>query len=145
MIIDQLNIFFDNTTGAASANGATIPLMPYMGRNEPVNVTFLARGPNVKPATLVVTLQESDDNSLFSDVVSFTVSKKDALPAVLVFALPYPLTKRYVRLKYTLALTSSGGGETATVAGFTIWAGVTRDHFAPYAQGQYIDRGKVVA
>ena len=143
MIIDQLNIFFDNTTGAAGANGASIPLMPYMGRDEPVNVTFLARGPNVKPATLVVTLQESDDNSTFSDVVSFTVSKKDALPAVLVFALPYSLTKRYVRLKYTLALASSG--ETATAAGFTIWSGVTRDYFAPYAKGQYIDRGQVVA
>jgi hypothetical protein len=143
MIIDQLNVFFNSVASAASANSASIPLMSYMGRNEPVNVTFLAQGPNVKPATFAVKVQESDDNSAFSDVASFNLVKDDALPSVLVFALPYPLKKRYVRLAYTLTL--AGSGETATATSFTVWAGVTRDHFAPYGKGQYINAGKEVA
>ncbi|MDR1947615.1 MAG: hypothetical protein LBQ51_10700 [Desulfovibrio sp.] len=143
MITDQFNIFFDNVATAATANSVSIPLMPWMGRNEPVNVTAIVSGStNTKPVTLAVKLQESADNAAFTDVATFAMTKADTLGAVLVFALPYNLRERYVRLSYTLTL---GSGETAAATNFKIWAGVTRDDFEPYERGQYIDAGKVVA
>ncbi len=136
MITDKFCIFFDNTAAAASGTGAKVNVMPYVGRGEPVNVAVLVKGANAAAVDLALTLKESDDGSTFTDVATFTLKKPDKLPALTTFALPLPTVgKKFVRLDYAL---------TGTPAGLTVFAGVTRDHFAPYSKGQYID-GKVVA
>ena len=134
MIIDQFGMFFDNVAAAASANSPGVNVSPYAGRDEAVNITTILTGSGT--ATLAVTLQESDDNTTFSDVATFTLEKPDAAGAVLVFALPNPVKKKFVRLAYAL---------TGTATGLRVFAAVTRDHFAPYARGQFIDAGQTVA
>jgi hypothetical protein len=136
MILDQFCIFFDSVAAAATALSTPVNVSPYAGRDQPVNVTVTLSGSNGGTAKLAVTLQESDDKAAWADVATFNLDKPDDLAAVLVFALPYATSKKFVRLSYAL---------TGTPDGLTIFAGVTRDHFAPYAAGQYIDRGKVVA
>ena len=134
MIIDQFCVFFDNVAAAASANSPGINVAPYAGRGEPVNITAILSG--VGTGSMDIKLQESDDNSTFTDVSSFVLTKPDAAGASRTFALPGPVKKKFVRLSYTL---------TGTPAGLKVFAAVTRDHFAPYDKGQYIDHGKVVA
>ena len=134
MIIDQLCVFFDNAAAAASASSPGINVSPYAGRNEPVNITVILSG--VGTGSLAVKLQESADNAAFTDVSTFNLEKTDAAGASLTFALPYPVKKKFVRLSYAL---------TGTPAGLKVFGAVTRDHFAPYSAGQYIDHGKVVA
>lgn len=133
MIIDQFNIFFDNAAAAASATGNVVELMPLMGRNEPVNVTFIAKGDEVN--TFSLKLEESKDGATFGTVATFGFTK-GAAPAAFTLALPKSLEGEYVRLSYTA---------TGTVSGTKIFAGITRDHFAPYTTGQFIDAGRVVA
>ena len=136
MIIDQFCVFFDNVDAAATADSPGVNVSPYAGRDEPVNITVILSGSNGGTASLAVKLQESDDNAAFTDVSTYTLAKPDAAGASLAFALPYPVKKKFVRLSYAL---------TGTPAGLKVFAAVTRDHFAPYAEGQYIDHGKVVA
>jgi hypothetical protein len=85
---------------------------------------------------MAVTLEESDDKTNFTDVAVFTLRKTDAAGATLGFALPQAVKKKFVRISYAL---------TGAPAGLRVFSAVTRDHFAPYAEGQYIDAGKVVA
>ena len=136
MIIDQLCMFFDNVAVAATADSPGINVSPYAGRNEPVNVTVILSGSNGGTASMAIKLQESGDNAAFTDVSTYTLAKPDAAGASLTFALPYPVKKKFVRLSYAL---------TGAPAGLKVFAAVTRDHFAPYSDGQYIDHGKVVA
>jgi hypothetical protein len=133
MLIDQLCIFFDNADAAASANSAPVSVSPFSGRDEPVNVTVILSGAGT--ATLAVTFQESDDQTTWANVGSFNLNKTNALAHVLTFNIPYPTRKKFVRLAYAL---------TGTPTGLKVFAAVTRDHFAPYAPGQYIDAGNVV-
>ncbi len=136
MITDNFATFFDNAPAAATGTGAKVHVMPYVGRGEPVTVTALVKGPNAAAVNLTLTLKESDDGTTFTDVATFKLAKPDKLSAVAAFALPLDTAgKKYVRLDYAL---------TGTATGLTVWAGVTRDHFAPYAKGQYLD-GKEVA
>ena len=132
MLIDQFCVFFDNVPAAATANSAAVNVSPYAGRDERVNVTVIVTGAGA--ASLEVTLQESDATT-FTDVTTYNLAKTAGVGAVLVFALPYPVAKKFVRLSYDL---------TGTPTGLKIFAAVTRDHFAPYSAGQYIDHGKVV-
>lgn len=135
MITDNFCIFFDNAVAAASGTGAPVHVMPYVGRGEPVNITAVVTGANAAAVTLTLTLKESDDGTTFTDVATFKMAKPDKLPTAAAFALPYnTVGQKYVRLDYTL---------TGAPAGLTIWAGVTRDHFAPYVKGQYVDGRKV--
>ena len=134
MIIDQLCVFFDNAAAEAAAVSPAINISPYAGRGEAVNITVLLTGPSA--AGLEITLQESGDNSAFADVFIFTLEKPDPAGAVLALALPHPVRKKFVRLSHVL---------TGAPTGLKLFAAVTRDHFAPYAEGQYIDHGKVVA
>jgi len=136
MILDQFCVFFDNVDAEASANSAPISVSPLSGRDNPVNVTTILSGSNGGAASLAVTLQESEDKITYKDVGTFYMDKPDAAAAVLVFALPYATKKRFLRLGYALS---------GTPAGLKVFSAVTRDHFAPYAAGQYIDAGKVVA
>ena len=134
MLIDQFCVFFDNLAAAASAVSPGVNVSPYAGRDEAVNITVILTG--APTGSLAVTLQESDDNAAFTSVSTFTLAKTGAAGAVLTFALPYPVKKKFVRLSYAL---------TGAPAGLKVFAAVTRDHFAPYDEGQHIDRGKVVA
>ena len=136
MIIDQLSIFFDNAVVAASAVSPGINVSPFAGRDEPVNVTTMLTGSNGGTAGLEITVQESDDKTTWSDVGTFHLEKPDTAAVILNFALPRPVKKKFVRLSYEL---------DGTATGLKIFAGVTRDHFAPYAKGQFIDKGKAVA
>ena len=134
MIADQLSVFFDKTPAAASAVSPALNVSPYAGRGGAVNITVILSGAGA--AALALTLEESADNLAFTHVSSYTLEKPGAPGAALSFALPGPLQEKFVRLGYTL---------TGAPAGLKIFAAVTRGHFAPYAEGQYIDRGKVVA
>ena len=135
MIIDNFGVFFDDAAAAANANGKSVPTMNYLGRGEAVNVTVLLRGNNAASVSMAVKLQESQDDSTFTDVASFTLVKPDAQASVLGFRLPQNFKGKFMRVAYTL---------TGAPAGLTVFAAVTRDHFAPYAEGQFIDRGVVV-
>ena len=126
MLIDQLGIFFDNAAAEASAVSPGVNVSPYAGRNEAVNITVILTGGGA--AGLEIMVQESDDNATFAHVSTFTLEKPDAAGAALAFALPGPVRKKFVRLSYTL---------TGAPAGLKLFAGLTRDHFAPYSQGQY--------
>jgi len=134
MILDQFLIFFDHTAAEDSGVSAGVNLSAYAGRNEALSLTVLLNG--AKAVNLSATLQESDDQSAWETLASFPLAKPDKLSAILSFALPRAAKKKFVRLAYAL---------TGPAAGLKLWAGITRDHFAPYAPAQYIDAGKVVA
>ena len=135
MILDQFCMFFDNEAALASANSKSVNVSPFAGRDEPINTTVILTGAGA--ATMNITLQESDDKANgFVNVASFGLDKTGPAGAVLSIAMPRAVKKKFVRLSYTL---------TGTPAGLKVFAAVTRDHFAPYAPGQHIDKGKVVA
>jgi hypothetical protein len=134
MIIDQFNVFFDNTPVEASADSPGVNMPPHAGRNGPV--TVLLNGANAAPVNMNIALQESDDNINFTSVSAFTLAKPDEPGAMLAFTLPGPARKKFVRLSYTL---------TGAPAGLIVFAAITRDHFAPCSEGQFIDRGRAIA
>lgn len=136
MITDKLCVFFDHQAAAAAAESAVVSVSPRAGRDEPVNVTVVVSGANEAAVSLAVKLQESADGTVWTDLTAINLMKPNALGAVGVFALPYAAKQRRVRLSYTL---------TGAAAGLTVWAGITRDHFAPYEKGLYLDHGKAAA
>lgn len=137
MLIDQFNVFTDNIAVRTTATSSTIPVMPFLGKGEPVNVTIVVTEAYAATATLTVGVQEGD-----SDLGPFTVLGTHAFPgitkagATLSFSLPKHLKKKFVNLAYTVT------GATATGK---LFAAVTRDGLQPYEAGQYIKDGKVVA
>lgn len=136
MITDQFCIFFDDKAAAASDTSSVVHVGLYAGRGCPIYVSALVKGANAAAVSVVVTIQESADGSTWNNLGTVNIHKPDELPALEAFELPLNLKDRQVRLSYAL---------TGTATGLTIWAGVTREHFAPYAEGQFIDHGKVVA
>jgi hypothetical protein len=137
MIIDQLNVFFDDVAVAASKNSTALPTSIYSGRfPQKCNISVLVKGANAANVTFAVKVQESEDNAAFTDVATFSLVKKPALAGFLTFKLPEQTKQKFVRLSYTA---------TGTVTGLTIFAAVTRDDFQPYSPGQYVDHGKVYA
>lgn len=136
MIIDQFGVFFDDTAATASMTSSVVNFQPYAGREDPIYISLLAKGANAAALTFTVKVQQSADNATFKDVETFTFAKADALPVLKAIRLPLDVKEKYVRL----AATVSG-----TVTGVKVFASVTRDHFAPYDKGLYIDGGKVVA
>lgn len=135
MIIDQFGVFFDDEAAAATMTSKTVHFNPYAGREVPIYITILAKGANTAAVTYTVTVQESSDNATFTDVGTADFEKSDAAPVMKVVRLPLGVKEQYVRLSVAVAGEQTG----------TLFAGVTRDHFAPYDKGLYIDAGKVVA
>lgn len=135
MIIDQFGVFFDDKAAAASLTSNVVNVSPYAGRGDAAYISFLAKGANAAAVTYTVNVQESKNNATFATVGSFTLSKPNAAPVLKAIRLPVEVKEQYVRLTVTASGTPAG----------TVFAAVTRDHFAPYAEGQYIDGGKVVA
>jgi hypothetical protein len=136
MITDQFGVFFDDEAAAATMTSQAVRFMPYAGREDPIYVSLLARGANAAAVTFAVTVQESADNSTFTDVGAYSLSKPDAAAALAVIRLPLAVKEKHVRLSVAV---------TGTVTGVTLFAGVTREHFAPYDDGLYIDKGRVIA
>lgn len=135
MIIDQFGVFFDDAAASGSMTSEGLTFMPYAGRGEPIIVSFLAKGANASAVTYTVNVQQSEDNATFATAGSFTISKPNAAPVLKAIRLPEGVWRRYVRLSISA---------TGPVSG-TVFAAITRDHFAPYDEGQYIDAGRVVA
>ena len=139
MIIDNLCVFSSPdtaiTTGAVSA---VVPLEPYTGKGPNlVNIAVIVTTAfTPAAATVTVVLQQSDDNSAFTDVASFAMPDPTKAGAMLTFAVPYAFKGQYARLKYAVTGTSATG---------KLFSAVTRDHFGPYEAGQYIDAGRAVA
>jgi len=136
MIIDQFCVFFDDAAAAASMTGNIVNLMPYAGRGE-IFITLLAKGPAA--ANFSVTVQESADGASFTDTASYSLQKPDSLPVVRTLRLP--VETRLGKLRLTAAATN----EDDNLDGLTLFAAVTRDHFAPYDVGLYIAGGRVQA
>ena len=125
MILDQFCMFFDNVAAAISAESPAISVAPFAGRNEPTNITIILAGTG--QAAMYISVQESDDKTTgFTDVGSFVLEKLSAAGGLLSIALPRAVKKKFVRLSYTL---------TGAPAGLKVFAGITRDHVAPYAPG----------
>ena len=132
MILDQLSIFFDHEEAEASAVSPKISLPPQAGPGGAALAVVVLTGRGGEAAALAVKLQESDDGQVFAETGSFTLEKPDEAGALLTFALPLAVKKKFVRLSYAL----SGAPE-----GLKVFAGLTREHFAPYGPGQYIGHG----
>ena len=140
MITDKLSTYFDNAASAAAMTSSVINLMPYRGRNEPVNVFFLVTGATATSAqTITLNFQESDTaGGAFATIETVALPKAVGSTPVLA-ALRIPRRQRKAFSRMTIAI---AGGAAQT--GLKVWCGVTRDDFAPYSPGQYIDKGEVV-
>ena len=137
MIIDQLNVFTDNIDVKSSANSPVVPVMPFLGKGEPVNVTVVVTEPYSAAATLTVGVTEADTTmGPFTTLATYAFPGINKAGATLTFPLPKNLKKKYVSLTYTITGTTSTG---------KLFAAVTRDALQPYEAGQYIKNGKVVA
>jgi acyl dehydratase len=133
MIIDQFAIFFDDEAAAASMTSNVVDFMPYAGRGE-IFITLLAKGANTAAVSFAVTVQESKDGTTFTSVATHPIAKPNRDAVLQAIRIPEPTRLGKVRLAVAV---------TGAVAGLTLFAGVTRDHFAPYDVGLYINKGKV--
>ena len=137
MIIDQLNVFTDNIAVKNSATSPALPVMPFLGKGEPVNVTVVVTEPYAAAATLTVGVQEADTElGPYTVLATYTFPGINKAGATLTFPLPKSLKKKLVALVYTVTGTTTTG---------KLFAAVTRDTLQPYEAGQYIKNGKVVA
>ena len=136
MITDKLALFFDDVAAAASGASQPVHTGIYIGRSGPTYGTIIVKGTNAAAVNLSVNIEESDDKAAWTVVGNMPVAKPIGPdPALVVFTLPIKTKKKFTRLNYTL---------TGAATGLTVWAGVTRDHFAPYEAGLYFDsRGLV--
>lgn len=134
MITDNFGVFFEGAI-AASATSPSIEIMPYMGRGEPRIITVQVAG-GTAANTIALTLAQSTDNTTFTTAATYSFTKVAGRNGIFSFSLPMDIKGEFVRLAYS----ASG-----TITGVTIFAGFTRDHFAPYSEGQFIDSGRVVA
>ena len=133
MIFDQLGMFFDGATLAATGTGAAIRVMPRIGRSEVANIVVCVAGTSTAN-TLTIKVQESADNSAFTDVATYTLTKATAKAAIAVIPIPRETKAEFIRLTYAA---------TGTVTGSTVTAGITRGDVVPYEKGLWVD-GKAV-
>lgn len=134
MITDNFGVFFEGAL-SASTTSPVIPIMPYMGRGEPRIITVKVSG-GTTSNTIGLTLSQSDNGTTFTTAATYSYTKAAGVDSIFSFSLPLDFKGKYVRMNYT----ASG-----TVTGASIFAGFTRDHFAPYSEGQFIDAGQVIA
>ena len=133
MIIDQFATFFDDQAAAASMTSQVVDFMPYAGRGE-IFITVLAKGANAAAVSFAVTVHESSNGTTFTNVATYPIAKPNGDAVLQAIRIPEPTRLGKVRLSVAV---------TGAVAGITLFAGVTRDHFAPYDVGLYINKGKV--
>ncbi|MDR3176019.1 MAG: hypothetical protein LBU06_05755 [Desulfovibrio sp.] len=147
MLIDQLCVFFDNTTVTANAQSPGLPLPIYAGRFDARGIAVLIKGANA--ADFLVKAQESDDDATYADVASCNISKPANAAVLAAIEIPARTRKKRLRLSYTATGAAIGDGEggttTGPITGLSIFAGFTRDAPEPYAPGQYVNSGRTVA
>ena len=138
MIIDNYNVFSDSVVVAAG-NSNPVCLMPFIGRGEPVNVTVCVTSDINNLTSLTVKLQQCDTSGgTYADVgAGLTLTLAELKAGCFRFELPGNVVKSYLRLNYTVAGAAPTQGK--------IFAAITRDVQLPYAKGQFIDKGRVVA
>ncbi len=134
MIIDRFSVFFDDEAVAASMTSRALGLMPYAGRGE-LFISLLIKGANTGAVSFAVTVQESENGAAFTDVGAYTVEKPDG--AAVMRAIRLPAAAKLGKVRLSVAA-------TGTVTGLTLFAGVTREHFAPYDEGLYLNAGKAI-
>lgn len=103
---------------ATSANGAGVDVRPYDGRATAVLQVGTCTGDGVyDDQTYDVKLQESDDNSTWSDIsgASFTQYTDASTATVEEIAVPLRTGKRYVRAVFTYGGTAGGTFPSACV------------------------------
>lgn len=137
MILDQLNVFFDDAAAAASMTSKAVYVSSFAGRNDATPIVLLAKG-GTGQSSFTITVEESDKvDADFTPVSGSTVlTKPDGNAVMASMTLPPNTRKPYVRL------IAAATGSTGDV---TLFSGFTRDHVLPWTDGLYIDRGKVVA
>lgn len=95
------------TSTAASTNVVDLGVARQIGIDGSLDIaiTVTEAAAATGAATVVVTLQESSDNSTFTDVVSSAAIGKATLVAGYQFFMKVPadLSKRYLRMNYTVA------------------------------------------
>lgn len=138
MIIDNYNVFSDSVAVAAG-NSNPVCLMPFIGRGEPVNVTIAVSSGINNLTSLTVKLQQCDTQAgTYADVgAGITLTLAELKAGCFRFELPDNAVKCWFRLNYTVTGTAPTDGK--------IFAAITRDVQLPYAKGQFIDKGRVVA
>ena len=138
MIIDNLNVFFDNVAVAAG-NSAVVRVMPFLGRGEPVNVTVCVTSDVNNLTSLTMKLQQADTAiGTFTDCgtgLTLTLAELKAGNAFR-FDLPDNAVKPCLRLNCTVTGTAPSAGK--------MFAAITRDMRLGWAPGQMIDKGRVV-
>lgn len=132
MILDQLNVFFDEVKATSGMTSKALSFTPYAGRNCPVYIALFAKGKTAGDFTVEV--QQSSDNKEFSTVETVSIKKTDTSPLLNTFQVPLGVKEPYVRLKVA-----------GTVEGLTLFAGLSRDQMLPYDTGLYRNKGQVVA
>lgn len=136
MITDRFNLFTDNETVRATGVSTAVKLMPYAGNDEPLHVTVIATEKYPATAGITVTVQKSEDGVTYTGAGVYPFTNLTGPDARLCFTLSGLGTATWVRLAYTV----TGNPDTGK-----LWAGITREHIAPYEPGLYINKGRVVA
>jgi hypothetical protein len=139
MITDKFGLFFDNAAAAASMTSAAVPVNRFAGREDPVNVTIVVKGPDASGANVTLNLQQSADGTTFTTVSTVVIPNPGANQVVTI-SLPRAVTGPYLRMTGAAVAITNGA-----IAGITVWAGVTEEDYEPYVAGLYIDKGKVIA
>lgn len=99
----------------ATANGTSVDLKDYIGRAKVILHSALGTGTT---PTLDVKLQESDDNSTFTDISGAAFTQvTDAAASLQALSLDLDKTKRYVRAVSTI------GGTTPSFTGNCVLVG----------------------
>lgn len=118
MIYDELLSLAENKGLGSAVTGTAVDLgqeKPGLGALEPPFYALLFTSGATGAGSVTFKIQDSDDNSTFTDAVSFTLTA-GKIPANM--AIPLPLQhKRYVRLATTVTATDSN-----TVAGTLVKA-----------------------
>jgi hypothetical protein len=140
MITDKFGLFFDNAAAAASMTSAVINIKKFAGRQDPVNITIMVKGPDTSVANATLNLQQSADNATFTTVTTLVIPNP-GLNQVVTIALPRTVAQPYLRMTGAVVKVESSD----VITGITVWAGVTEEDYEPYAKGMYIDKGKVIA
>lgn len=115
-MLDLLNLFQPNTTGqaitATAASSSVIPLSVFrdIGRGNPVKLECLvleAFTDGSSDSTVTVTLEQDDDEAFGTVTTAQTIGVFGALSAVgtklEALIQPGAVTKKFIRLKYTVA------------------------------------------
>lgn len=117
MILDKKSLFSDAQAFTATANSQSVDLGDDIGHGNLMGLNAAVVEDFTGLTSVQAILQDSDDNSNFADVLSTAavpVAKLKAGYRFAIDAIPCA-TRRYVRLRYVVAGTGTGGKISAGV------------------------------